>query len=151
MPDYSLAQWSLLILAGFSCGMGKSGLAGVGMMTVVLMAQIIPGKASSGAVLPLLIFADILAAALFRQQILWHHIDAGIYDEMRQGCGQPAHRSIRSVIKTAPHRQRSRCTACVRVDVILRQTGARYRSVHFDIRQGRAHNLAHLAWRHLTR
>jgi uncharacterized membrane protein YfcA len=74
MPAYSLAQWSLLILAGFSCGMGKSGLAGVGMMTVVLMAQIIPGKASSGAVLPLLIFADILAAALFRQQILWHHI-----------------------------------------------------------------------------
>src|SRR5687767_4607447 len=44
------------------------------MLSVMLMAQLIPGKASSGAVLPLLIFADIMAAAIFRQQILWAHI-----------------------------------------------------------------------------
>ena len=74
MPDVGAAQWAVLMLAGFCCGMGKAGLAGIGMLTVVLMAQIIPGKASSGAVLPLLIFADVLAGAVFRQEILWTHI-----------------------------------------------------------------------------
>ncbi|MEN9284110.1 MAG: hypothetical protein RLZZ179_1603 [Verrucomicrobiota bacterium] len=74
MGDFSLSQWALLLLAGFCCGMGKAGLSGIGIMTVVLMAQIIPGKASSGTVLPLLIAADLMAAALFRQQILWNQI-----------------------------------------------------------------------------
>lgn len=74
MGDFSLSQWALLLLAGFCCGMGKAGLSGIGIMTVMLMAQIIPGKASSGTVLPLLIAADLMAAALFRQQILWNQI-----------------------------------------------------------------------------
>lgn len=74
LPDYSNAQWLLAILAALCSGISKAGLAGLGMISVMLMAQIIPGKASSGAVLPLLIFADIMAAVLFRQQILWTHI-----------------------------------------------------------------------------
>ncbi len=73
-PDYSSAEWLLAILAGLCAGFSKAGLAGIGMLSVMLMAQIIPGKASSGAVLPLLIFADVMAAALFRQEILWQHI-----------------------------------------------------------------------------
>lgn len=73
-PDYSSAQWLLAVLAGLCAGFSKAGMAGLGMLTVMLMAQIIPGKASTGAVLPLLIFADIMAALLFRQEILWTHI-----------------------------------------------------------------------------
>lgn len=73
-PDYSVNGWLLAILAGLCAGFSKAGLAGIGMLSVMLMAQLIPGKASSGAVLPLLIFADIMAAAIFRQQILWSHI-----------------------------------------------------------------------------
>ena len=74
LPDYSTAQWLLAIAAALCAGISKAGLAGLGMISVMLMAQLIHGKASSGAVLPLLIFADILAAILFRQQILWTHI-----------------------------------------------------------------------------
>lgn len=44
------------------------------MFTVLLMAEAVPGPASSGLVLPLLIFADIMAAAIFRQEILWKPI-----------------------------------------------------------------------------
>ena len=61
-PDYSSAEWLLAILAGLCAGFSKAGLAGIGMLSVMLMAQIIPGKASSGAVLPLLIFAPSLPA-----------------------------------------------------------------------------------------
>ena len=74
LPDYSTSQWLLAVLAGMCAGFSKAGLAGIGMLSVMLMAQLIPGKASSGAVLPLLIFADIMAAAIFRQEILWSHI-----------------------------------------------------------------------------
>lgn len=73
-PDFSAHEWLLAILAGLCAGFSKAGLAGIGMLSVMLMAQLIPGKASGGAVLPLLIFADIMAAAIFRQQILWPHI-----------------------------------------------------------------------------
>ncbi len=73
-PDFTTAQWLLAVLAGFCSGIGKAGMAGLGMLCVVIMAQLIPGRASSGAVLPLLIFADVMAALLFRQEILWPHI-----------------------------------------------------------------------------
>lgn len=46
------------------------------MMTVLIMAEIFPGKQSSGVVLPLLIFADFMAALLYRQEILWPRIRA---------------------------------------------------------------------------
>lgn len=46
------------------------------MITVLLMAEIFPGKLSSGVVLPMLIFADIMAALMYRQEILWPRIRA---------------------------------------------------------------------------
>lgn len=73
-PDFTATQWLLAALAGLCAGFSKAGMAGIGMLSVMLMAQVIPGKASSGAVLPLLIFADLMAAACFRQEILWIHI-----------------------------------------------------------------------------
>ena len=75
-PVLTSSQWGLAILAGFCCGVAKAGLAGVGMMTVLLMADIFPGKLSSGVVLPLLIFADVMAAILYRQEIHWPRIRA---------------------------------------------------------------------------
>ena len=75
-PVLTPNQWALAALAGFCCGIAKAGLAGVGMMTVLLMADIFPGKLSSGVVLPLLIFADIMAAILYRQEIHWPRIRA---------------------------------------------------------------------------
>ena len=59
-PALTSWQWGLAILAGICCGIAKAGLAGVGMITVLLMAEIFPGKLSSGVVLPMLIFADIM-------------------------------------------------------------------------------------------
>lgn len=75
-PSLTPTHWALAILAGLCCGIAKAGLAGVGMITVLLMAEIFPGKLSSGVVLPLLIFADVMAAILYRQQILWARIRA---------------------------------------------------------------------------
>lgn len=64
----------LAALAAFFAGVAKAGMAGLGMISVMIMVYVIPGKSSTGAVLPLLIFADMMAATIFRQEILWSPI-----------------------------------------------------------------------------
>jgi uncharacterized protein len=75
-PSLTPQQWVIAVCAGLCCGISKAGLAGLGLITVLLMAEIFPGKSSSGVVLPMLIFADIMAAVLYRQEILWPRIRA---------------------------------------------------------------------------
>lgn len=74
MSDFTTLQWTLAIVAAFCSGVSKAGLAGVGLLGVTFMAAAVPGKASSGIVLPLLIFADILAATTFRDHVQWSQI-----------------------------------------------------------------------------
>jgi len=65
MTTFSPADWLLALVAAVFCGVGKSGLAGLGMLNVLIMARLIPGTASSGVVLPMLIAADVLAVCVF--------------------------------------------------------------------------------------
>jgi hypothetical protein len=71
MPDFTPFQWTLAVLAAYFSGVSKTGLTGVGMLGVTFMAAAIPGRASTGVVLPLLIFADLIAASTFRQHVQW--------------------------------------------------------------------------------
>jgi uncharacterized membrane protein YfcA len=74
MPDLSAHQWLLAAIAALAVGLSKSGFAGVGMLTVLLMAEIMPARESTGALLPLLICGDIFAVAVFRKHAQWRHI-----------------------------------------------------------------------------
>ena len=65
MTTFSSADWLLALVAAVFCGVGKSGLAGLGMLNVLIMARLIPGTGSSGVVLPMLIAADVLAVCVF--------------------------------------------------------------------------------------
>ena len=66
-------QWLVAALAALTVGFAKSGFGGVGMLTVVLMASIMPGheKESTGVVLPLLICGDLFAVSAFRRHVRW--------------------------------------------------------------------------------
>lgn len=70
----SPTAWLLVMVAAFCSGMSKAGLAGVSMLGVTLTALAMDGLASTGVVLPLLIFADVLAASTFRQHVQWPEI-----------------------------------------------------------------------------
>jgi len=60
--------------AAVCIGLSKTGFGGVGMLAVLLMAQVMPARESTGAVLPLLIAADLFAIRAFRKFTVWRHL-----------------------------------------------------------------------------
>lgn len=73
-PEFPGHFWVLAALAAFCCGLAKSGFGGFGLITVLLMAMILPAKESTGAVLPLLIAADLMAVGGFRRHVNWREL-----------------------------------------------------------------------------
>jgi uncharacterized membrane protein YfcA len=63
----------LAVLAVFT-GMNKTGFPGLGVLVVVLLTMIMPAKTSTGYLLPLLVFGDIIAVSYWRNKALWHVI-----------------------------------------------------------------------------
>ena len=70
----TLWQWLLLALGAFGVGLSKTGLAGVSILSVSVFANILPAKQSTGIVLPILIFADLVAVGSFRKHANWKHL-----------------------------------------------------------------------------
>src|SRR5438105_9530410 len=111
LPALTTAQWLLATLAALCVGLSKSGFAGFGLVTVALMAEVMDARASTGAVLPLLIFGDLLAVGAFRKHAQWRYIArtlppalAGIvagYWLMRQRVPDRAFRGIIGAIVVA--------------------------------------------------
>lgn len=74
LPGLSVHTWALSALAAFCCGLAKSGFGGFGLITVLLMAMVLPAKESTGTVLPLLIAADLMAVGGFRHHVDWREL-----------------------------------------------------------------------------
>ncbi len=72
--ELGIWQWGLLGLCAFMVGLSKTGMPGVGILAVLIAALVVPPKASVGLVLPLLIFADVFAAAYYHRRARWNHI-----------------------------------------------------------------------------
>ncbi|HNQ35447.1 MAG TPA: sulfite exporter TauE/SafE family protein [bacterium] len=74
MIEISAAGWITAGLAALMFGISKTGLPGLGMLAIPLMADILGAKTSTGIVLPMLIFADIFAVAYYHRQAVWKHL-----------------------------------------------------------------------------
>lgn len=72
--DLSSLQWILLCLCGLLIGMAKTGISGVGLMVVPILANAFGGRVSVGLLLPILIFADIMAVAWYNRHADWKHV-----------------------------------------------------------------------------
>src|SRR4051812_6125772 len=64
-------NWVLVVFAAFIIGLSKSGIKGIEMMNITIMAIVFGGKASTGVVLPLLCFADIMAVKYYHRHAQW--------------------------------------------------------------------------------
>ena len=67
-------QWVLLGISGLLIGMSKTGISGVGLMVVPLLANAFGGRPSVGLLLPILILADIFAVSWYNRHAQWKHI-----------------------------------------------------------------------------
>jgi uncharacterized membrane protein YfcA len=72
--NFTTAEWVLAVAAALLVGVSKTGIAGLGMLFVVIFAQILPAKQATGLVLPLLCFGDLVAVGSYRQHANWRHL-----------------------------------------------------------------------------
>lgn len=64
-------QWLIGVAAALLIGFSKTGLPGIGILVIPLMAAVFGGRMSVGATLPLLIFGDIFAVLWYRHHARW--------------------------------------------------------------------------------
>jgi uncharacterized protein len=74
MPPLTPIEWSLAVLAALGMGVSKGGLAGVGLMHVVIFAFLFGARDSTGVVLPMLIVGDICAVTFLHQHARWDYV-----------------------------------------------------------------------------
>jgi len=67
-------QWTIGVIAALTVGIAKTGLPGVGILIVPMIALVFGGRLSVGATLPLLIFGDIFAVLWYRQHARWDNL-----------------------------------------------------------------------------
>jgi uncharacterized membrane protein YfcA len=74
MIGLDLYGWAVVALCAVMVGISKTGLPGMGILFVPLMAMVIPAKQSTGMVLGILILGDAFAASYYRKKAIWRHI-----------------------------------------------------------------------------
>lgn len=64
----------LALMAALLLGMGKSGIKGLGVIIVTLMALVFGSKASTGILIPMMITADIFAVIYYHRHTQWYFL-----------------------------------------------------------------------------
>jgi uncharacterized membrane protein YfcA len=64
-------QWALIFLAAFLTGLSKTGITGLGILSVAIAASVLPARESVGAMLLTLIGGDIFAVLFYRRSADW--------------------------------------------------------------------------------
>ncbi len=79
MFDYSTwmntpYDWILLFSCALLIGMSKTGIQGITLLAIPLMAVNFGAKASTGLILPMLCFSDLIAVIYYRRTAEWKYI-----------------------------------------------------------------------------
>jgi uncharacterized protein len=72
--DLSPIDWVVVGLCAFLAGVSKTGLPGLGILHVPLMAMVLPARQSTGILLGMLILGDLFAATYYRRRAEWSHV-----------------------------------------------------------------------------
>ena len=76
LQSYNLTaiQWVAIGFAIFLLGLSKSGIKGIGIIIIVILAFVFGEKSSTGVLLPMLIVADIFAVIYYNRHAQWKYI-----------------------------------------------------------------------------
>ena len=72
--DITAGGWMILGVSALLIGLSKTGLPGVGILAIPLVALEIPARQSTGLLLPMLIVGDIFAVFYYHRHALWNHL-----------------------------------------------------------------------------
>ena len=72
--DLDLLGWIVVALCAVMVGISKTGIPGMGILIVPLMALVLPVRKSTGILLGILILADLFAIVYHRRNAKWGHI-----------------------------------------------------------------------------
>lgn len=72
--QYEIWQWLLGMAAALLIGLSKTGIPGLGILVVPMLATAFGGRASVGIMLPMLICADCFAVLWYRQHAQWNKL-----------------------------------------------------------------------------
>ncbi|MFT6408894.1 MAG: putative membrane protein YfcA [Arenicella sp.] len=72
--SFTLYQLGLLAFVAALIGMAKTGVQGAGMIAVPMLALVFGAKASTGVMLPILIFADLFGVYYYNKHANWPHL-----------------------------------------------------------------------------
>ena len=74
MLDADTIKWSIIAICAVMVGIAKTGIPGIGILVVPLMASVMPSRESTGVLLGILILADVFAAGYYRRKAQFGHI-----------------------------------------------------------------------------
>ncbi len=72
--NFDFWQWVLAAVGALAIGVAKTGIGGLGMLAVVIFANLLPAREASGVVLPMLVFADVFAVLAYRRHAQWNFL-----------------------------------------------------------------------------
>jgi len=74
MPLLRPLRWALAAATSLMVGFSKSAVPGLAVLFVPVFTEVLPARASTGVLLPLLILGDVFAVAFWRRHAVWRHI-----------------------------------------------------------------------------
>jgi hypothetical protein len=72
--EFSYLDVLIIALVALFTGMTKTGVYGIGLVTVPMLAAVFGGKGSSGIMLPLLVMADVMGVWYYHRHASWRHL-----------------------------------------------------------------------------
>ena len=67
-------QWVVVCAAAFLSGLGKTGIAGIGILSVAIFATILPAREAVGTMLITLLAGDVVAVITYRRDAQWSYL-----------------------------------------------------------------------------
>lgn len=74
IPEVTFIGWLIAIAAAMLIGISKTGIPGLGILAVTLLALVFPEGKSLGVMLPILMVADVFAVGYFRRRAHWQSL-----------------------------------------------------------------------------
>ena len=72
--ELDTTAWLVVSLCAVMVGIAKTGLPGITILVVPLMAAVLPARSSVGVLLGMLILGDLFAAGYYRRHAEWRHV-----------------------------------------------------------------------------